>query len=301
MRPAVFDLVPVERQDAAVGGHGRAKGGGPVGGGNRRGQMLEPVLDPFDRSPGGARRRGDQNDVGENALLDPEAAAGVRRRAQPQTVARDPQGPRQDGVDAEGTLEIRQHVVGILAGVIFGDHAIGLDRRAGVTGIADVDTDPVCRRGKRLFRIAVAKAPVAGDIAGKAVMQNGSVRRARRQRIDHGWPGSVLDLDQVCGVFGEIAIGRDEDGNGLADIPHPPHRDRPAFDRGLDADHQARGQRLDVVAGENRHHTGRAFRRRRFDRDDVGMGMRRAQDRGMQRPGSNPEIVDEAAASGQQR
>ena len=138
--------------------------------------MFEPVLDPFDRTPGGARRRGDQNDVGKDALLDAKAAAGIRRRAQPQPIARHLQRPRQHRMDAERPLEIGEHIVGVFAGVIVGDHAIGFDRRAGIARIADIDTDPMRRRRKGLLRIAVAKGPVAGDIAVKAIMQHRRIR-----------------------------------------------------------------------------------------------------------------------------
>jgi hypothetical protein len=41
----------------------------------------------------------------------------------------------------------------------------------------------------------------------------------------------------------------------------------------------------------------RAFGRGRFDGDDIGMRVRRTQDRGVERAGVNAEIVDEAAAS----
>ena len=111
---------------------------------------------------------------------------------------------------------------------------------------------------------------------------------------------SITRLDQVNGVFGEIAIGGDDDGDRFAGVAHPTDRDRPAFDRRLDADHETCGQRLDVGAIEHRDHAGRAPGRRGVDRDDVRMRMRRAQHGSVQRAGSNPEIVDEAAASGQQ-
>ena len=42
------------------------------------------------------RRYGDQHDIGKYRLLDAEAAAGVPRRPQPKSVARDLQRPRHD-------------------------------------------------------------------------------------------------------------------------------------------------------------------------------------------------------------
>ena len=178
MRAAILDLIPVEREDTAVVGDRGAQRRGPVGGGNRGGQMLEPVLDPFDRAPGRARCRGDQHDVGEDALLDAETAAGIRRRAQPQAIAGHFQRPRQHRMDAERALEIGEDIVSVFAGVVVGDHAIGFDRRAGIAGIADVDTDAMRCRRKGPLRIAVAKGPVAGDVAAKAIMQHRRIRAA---------------------------------------------------------------------------------------------------------------------------
>ena len=265
MRAAILDLIPVEREDTAVVGDRRRERGGPVGGGNRRGQMLEPILDPFDRPSRRPRGRGDQDDVGKNALLDAKAAAGIRWRAQPQAVARNLERPRHHRMDAEGTLEIGEHVVGVVARVIFGDHAIGFDRRAGIARVANVDADPVRGLRKGLLRIAVAKRPVAGDIARKAVVQNGRVGAERRQRIDHRRPRLVPDVDQINRVFRQIAIGRNDDRYGLADIAHAPNRDRPAFDRRLDADDQARRQRLDILAMQDRNDAGRLLRRGQVD------------------------------------
>ena len=101
--------------------------------------MFEPVLDPFHRPPGSARRGGDQHDIGKHALLDAEAAAGIRRRSQPQPIAGHLQRPRHHRMDAERPLEIREHIIAVLARIVFGDHAVGFDRRAGIARIANVD------------------------------------------------------------------------------------------------------------------------------------------------------------------
>ena len=83
--------------------------------------MFEAVLDPFHRTAGRPRRHCHQHDIGEHALLDAEAAAGIGRRAQAQAIAPHFQRARHHRVQAERPHEIRQHVVGVLARVVFGD------------------------------------------------------------------------------------------------------------------------------------------------------------------------------------
>ena len=79
-------------------------------------EMLEPVLDPFHRPAGDARGDADQHDVGKHALLDAEAAAGIGRGAQRSRLPGHLQRARHHRMHAERPLEIREHVVGVLAG-----------------------------------------------------------------------------------------------------------------------------------------------------------------------------------------
>ena len=201
--------------------------------------MLQAIFDPFHRPPGDPRRYGDQHDIGKYRLLDAEAAAGVPRRPQPKSVARDLQRPRHDRMQAERSLEIGQHVVGALCGIVFGDDAIGFDRRAGIARIADIDADAVRGGGKGALGIAVTKDALADDITVRFRMERGSIRRCRRERIDHRRQWSIADFDEIERVLGAIAVGRDHDGDRLADITHAIGRYRPTFDAGLYAHHQA--------------------------------------------------------------
>ena len=109
------------------------------------------------------------------------------------------------------------------------------------------------------FGIAVAEGAVAGEIAAQAVVQHRRVGVERGNRIGDRRQRFVIDLDQIERVFGLIAAGRDDDGHRLADVAHAIDRDRPAFDRRAHADHQARGMRHDVGAGND---GGNARRRR---------------------------------------
>ena len=262
--------------------------------------MLKPVLDPFHRPAGGARRDPHQHDIGKQALLHAEAAAGIRRRTQPETVARHLQRARHHRVQAERPHEIREHVIGVLGRVVFGDQPVGLDRRTGIARIADRHRHAARGIGKRAFRIAVAEQSLAREVRAKAVVQHRLRWIERGQRVDNCGQRLVVDLDQVERVLGEITVGRDDHGHRLADIAHPVDGDRPAFDRRLDADHQAGGEGSDILAGQHDGHAGRVACRLGSDGRDSRMRMRRTQDGGVQRARFHPKVVDETAAPGEQ-
>jgi len=132
-------------------------------------------------------------------------------------------------------------------------------------------------------------------------MEHGSVRRCRRERIDHRRQWSIADFDEIERVLGTIAVGRDHDGDRLADITHAIGRYRPTFDAGLYAHDQARRQRFDIGTGDDREDSIRGFRRGAIDRLDVRVRVRRPQDRRLERAGRYAEIVEIVAAAGQQR
>src|ERR1700733_12762960 len=120
MRAAIFDLVPIERENAAVMGNGCGQRNRAVGCGNRSRKMFEPILDPFHRASACARGSRDQDDVGEYTLFDAKASAGIRWRAQAQAIAGNLQGARQYRVNTERTLEIGENIVSVFAGIIVG-------------------------------------------------------------------------------------------------------------------------------------------------------------------------------------
>ena len=129
----------------------------------------------------------------------------------------------------------------------------------------------------------------------------GSCRIERGERIDDGRQRLVVDLDQFERVFGEIAVARDHDRDRLADIAHAVDGNRPAFDRRLHADHQRGGQLRHFGGGDDGGDARRAPRRLGVDGADFGVGVRRAQDRGVQRAGRNADVVDIAPAPGEKR
>ena len=132
-------------------------------------------------------------------------------------------------------------------------------------------------------------------------MQHRRRRIERRHRIDHCRQRFVIHVDELERVLGEIAVAGDHHRDRLADIAHAIDRNRPAFDRRLDADREARRQRLDLGAGDHGDNAGRPPRGGQVDRADVGMRMRGAKNSGVTRARRYADIVDEAAAAGEQR
>ena len=201
--------------------------------------MLQPVLDPFHRPARDARRDPHQRDVGEDALLHAEAAAGVRRHAQAQPVARHFQRARQHRMDAERPLEGREHVVGVLARIVVGDQPVGFDRRAGVARIVDLHRNAM--RGATRTRLPDRRSGTSGRSrccepspscsTALSGLSASAGRKRDRQRL-------VVDLDQLQRVLGEIAVRRDDHRDRLADIAHALDRDRPALDVRLHAGEQ---------------------------------------------------------------
>ena len=116
------------------------------------------------------------------------------------------------------------------------------------------------RIGKGLLWIAIAEVTIAGEIAGKAVVQQRCAGRERAERLHDSSARAIFDIDQLGRVLGAGAVGRNDHSHGLADIAHAIHRDRPALDRRLDADDEARCQCLDILAAQDRGNTGRLLR-----------------------------------------
>ena len=130
-------------------------------------------------------------------------------------------------------------------------------------------------------------------------MQDGRLRRKRPERIDDGGTRPVRDVDQLERVLGAGSGRRDDDRHRLADIAHTVDRDRPAFHRRLHADDEAAVKSaLTCSPGEDGGNAGQCCAASVSIAEDIGMGVRRAQDRRVQRARPDAEIVDETAATG---
>src|SRR5262249_55052077 len=109
--------------------------------------------------------------------------------------------------------------------VMRGDDAIGLDRRAGIAWVFDVDRKAMWCVRKRLFGISVTELAIAREVSRKTVVQDRSVWRKRAMRIDNGSMRAILDGDQLGGIFGASAVRRHDHRHRFADIAHAIDRD----------------------------------------------------------------------------
>ena len=192
-------------------------------------------------------------------------------------------------MEREGPLKVGGDLVGVLSGEMLGDDDEALHRRAAIARILRGDPDAVRRRGKGGFGVAVAEVPVADDISSGVA------------RIEYGGQWAIRDLDHFERVFRPVAVAGDDNGDRLALIAHALDRQAPMLDRRLDGGDEGPGQVPDVLAGNDASHTRHRQGPGCIDRQDLGMGVRRAHDRGMQGPRHHRQIVAIAAAPGQKR
>ena len=184
--------------------------------------------------------------------------------------------------------------------IVFGDHAVGLHGRSGVARIVRGHRNCVCGRGKSGIGIAVGEQALAHQIAADRLVKKGRIVGERRFRIDHRRTLAVLDLDQVEGILGDVAVGRDGESHRLSDVAHAInchgarlHRSANAGDQGVD-DGQKVGSRDDG------HDAGKGRRRRDVDRENIRMTVRRAQKGGVQGICPEGQIVHIASAPGKE-
>ncbi len=268
--------------------------------------MLAPVLDPFDRAPEQPGRRHHRDVLGIDAELRPEAAADVRGGdAQPVVIEPDERGQRVEQiVRLLGRGPDRDGVVGAME---FGDDAAALDRMAGAAMLPQRLAHHVLCARERRRDVAVAHLVGSYDVGGelpahrrRAGLRGLPAIRDRRQRL-------VIDLHQGGRILGHIAIVREHDRDRLAHIGHLAVRERkgPQFverrPRIRAAHHPPlRQHRLEIVEGEHRMDARQCARGGGRDLSDQRVRMRAANESRVQHA-AHRHIVDEAAASAQQR
>ena len=257
--------------------------------------MLQPVLDPFHRPAGKPGDGGHQHDIGRQALLDAEAAAGIGRGAQAQPVGRHAERGRHHRMQRERPLEGRRHLEGVGVRVPGGDQAETFDGRDGAARVGDLDGEAMVGSGKRAFRIAVGKAPAVREIgAGGLVQQRRAVGNGRRGR-DDGGQRLVFGLHQLQRVLGPVAVLRQHDRNRLADIARLVGRNREVPHRRAERRDERPEPGGDLRSGEQAHAL------RRGNAPDARMSMRRTQDSGMERARRLRQVVDKPPPAAEQR
>jgi hypothetical protein len=97
-----------------------------------------------------------------------------------------------------------------------------------------------------------------------------------------------------------VAIARQHHRHGLADMAHPVDGETPVLHRRLDRDGEGPRPAARILGGDDAIDTGQRQRAFDIDREDLGMGMRRAQDRRVQCIPPHRQIVGEAPGAAQQ-
>ena len=107
--------------------------------------------------------------------------------------------------------------------------------------------------------IAVAERAVAREVRADAPRAAPALPACDGiARIDDDRQRSVVDLDQVERILGAIAVGRDDDGDRLADIAHALDRDGARLHGRPIAGEERPGDAGDVGSDNNRDNAGSA-------------------------------------------
>ena len=253
--------------------------------------MLQAVFGPAHRNAEAAGGQPDQDDVRIDGRLDPERAAGVPRRDQPQLRTGQPQRRRRDGVQGERPLEVRP----------------GGQRSRRLVPVAD---DPVAlhrcaapaRKPEALAHDEVGSRQRAVDVAvlERAVV-DARLGVDRRLGVEHRVERLVLDLDQLDCVLGDVTVASDHDGQRLAGVPRHLVRGGPVRHAAIDSGRKGPRHRRDVCAGQHSDDAGKLQRGARVERRDARVRDEGSENRRMAHVGQGIEIVDEPSFATQKR
>ena len=191
----------------------------------------------------------------------------------------------------------------LLAGVPHRGAAARLDRRVRLPVLVEARFDHHGGPREPARRIAGAEPLVRDEVAGQALIDARRIRRERALDARYRRQRLVDHLDARSGVLGEVAVGRHDAGDGIADEAHLVDRQRAALDRQQALDRRRQPQRRcplrNLTSGDDRMHAAETARVIAVDRDNARMGVRRAQEVGMQRA-RDRDVVEEAAAAGEE-
>jgi hypothetical protein len=290
--PHIRGGVHLERAEIAVGVHRQLGVGDVVTAVGVRHETLGALRGPLDRPPD--LLRGQQADalLGVDVNFRAEAAADVRRDHVQLVLrgdadeCRDDQ-PRQVRVLAGGVQGER-----LVAAIVLADGRARLDRVRHEAIVDQIDLGDVGGAGDRLIhRGLVAELPLVDRVLGNVVVDLGLARVARERGRHARRQLFVVHLDQLgrvpglmvslghhaCDVIADVArLALTQEGvrpdlhvGAVLGLHHPA------------ADQVAPSRRLDVVAGQHGEHTVRRHGPSRIDPIDPGMGMRRADEVGV--------------------
>ena len=265
-------------------------------------EALAAALDPLDRPSEPVRRGRDQDLLGIDRSLRPEATADI---GNDDAHLFDGQAERRGDHVAQGVRALGRRRDDQRAGasVAICEHAARLDRHGAEPGMAETLADDEVRAGHRPLGIAHGSTGHHRRVVGPALVQarrRGERRLGRRQSRQP----IVFDRHRVERVRELVgALGHD-DGDGLADVANEiprEHRLSPAAAL-LGADVRGRHVRRDLtqircVPGED--HAGQYPRRSGDDLREPGVGLGAPDDAQVERAVAR-EVVDEAPTARQE-
>ena len=296
----IDDIEEFETDQRAVISKCRLDGILPVGRRRRAHQMLQPVLDPFERHAEEPARGGEQHHIGVHPLLDAEAAAALRRGDQAQPVARHPERTAHQGVQDERPLEIGPDRVAVGRRLELRDRAVGLHRSRGIAWEGPVQPDHAVGLRERGFRVAVAETAMVDDVGAHRLVQQRRVAVHGGIEVHHRGQRPVFDLDQLERILGDVAVLGGDQRHRLTRIAHLVDRHRVVVDRHADRARDGPGRGRNVDSGDDSMHTGVRDGIRNVYRNDVGMGVGRAQQSRVAEPRHRLHVVDEARVAGKE-
>ena len=298
----------LDAEDAAVG---RQRDFGIVGlaalmrGGE---EMLEPVLDPFDRAIEFSRRPRDHHLLGiEQHDLRAEAAADKRRDHAHLPLAHAQHGGKPVAQEYRRLRRVPDREL-ISARIPIGDNAARLDRRRRAVIVVEAAGDDAIGLGTRGGVVAAALPDMGGDIAAHVIVDGRGRAAASFFKIDDGGERFKLDGNVAERILGEVAAVRQHDGERLADMADfvlgERHLRALIEDRVLDRRrrHEQRAGRpiiAEIGRGIDGDDTVAGARRRHIDRADAGVRDVAAQKSRIDHAGKL-DVVDEQRLAAKQ-
>lgn len=169
------------------------------------------------------------------------------------------------------------------------------------------------RTGERLFRASDAGGDGDRGVVRQVLVQPDGAFGQGVFGIDQHRQRGVPHLDEFQRVLGQVAVLGEDDGDGLADVEdllpgeqghggHPDQRVQEFGEARRGAQFflvEQRGQVRHVVAGPHGDDAGCGQGRGHIDRFDTGVGVRAAQEGGLDGAGKG-DVVDVAAVAAQQ-
>ncbi len=186
------------------------------------------------------------------------------------------------------------------AAVVVADRAVRVHRhrRSSAASSSSACTVRSASR-ERPVDLAERERALVGDVRPQRLVHERRALLARRERVEHDGQLLVVDLDQVAGVLGDVAVLGDHGRDGLAVVAHLLDRDHVLDDRAGAERRQRRRVLGDVLAGDDANDAGQRLGRRRVDRDDLRVRVRAAHDRRVRHAGQL-DVVEVAALAAQE-